>query len=84
MTLLSELKGRPMWAALNIHKQEISLVLKHIDKYYGSFQYCLTISLSDPKDIDVLKEQCNKLDLRLVLLKFNLLAKQLKSFFQKT
>ena len=62
----SKLKGRPMWAALNIHKQEISLVLKaHRQVLRAAFQYCLTISLSDPKDMDVLKEQCNKLDLRL-------------------
>ena len=62
----SKLKGRPMWAALNIHKQEISLVLKaHRQVLRSAFQYCLTISLSDPKDINVLKEQCSKLDLRL-------------------
>ena len=48
-----------MWAALNIHKQEIGLVLKaHRQVLRAAFQYCLTISLSDPKDIDVLKEQC--------------------------
>ena len=40
---------------LNAHRQ----VLK------AAFQYCLTISLSSPKDIDVLKEQLAELDLRL-------------------
>jgi len=62
----SDLKGRPMWAALNIHQQEIGLVLNaHRQVLRAAFQYCLTISLSSPKDIDVLKEQCSKLDLRL-------------------
>ena len=62
----SDLKGRPMWAALNIHQQEIGLVLNaHRQVLRAAFQYCLIISLSSPKDIDVLKEQCSKLDLRL-------------------
>ena len=61
MTLLSANWGRPIWAALNIHKQEISLCLRHIESIGGSFPILLTISLSDPKDIDVLKEQCSKL-----------------------
>ena len=62
----SDLKGRPMWAALNIHQQEIGLVLNaHRQVLRAAFQYCLTISLSSPKDIDVLREQCRKLDLGL-------------------
>tara|TARA_B100001248_G_scaffold242682_1_gene210397 strand:- start:234 stop:1268 length:1035 start_codon:yes stop_codon:yes gene_type:complete len=65
----SNLKGRPMWAALNIHQQEIGLVLNaHRQVLKAAFQYCLTISLSSPKDIDTLKEQCSKLDLRLSVL----------------
>ena len=62
----SKLKGRPIWAALNIHEQEISFVLKaHRKVLRAAFQYCLPISLSDPKDINLLKEQCSKLELRL-------------------
>ena len=41
----SDLKGRPMWAALNIHQQEIGLVLNaHRQVLRAAFQYCLTIS----------------------------------------
>ena len=62
----SILKGRPMWAALNIHKREIDFVLQaHRQVLRAAFQYCLTISLSNPKTEGVLKEHCDKLDLRL-------------------
>ena len=62
----SVLKGRPMWAALNIHEREIDFVLKaHRQVLRGAFQYCLTISLSNPKTEGILKEHCSKLDLRL-------------------
>ena len=60
------LKGRPMWAALNIHEREIDFVLKaHRQVLRAAFQYCLTISLSSAKTEGVLREHCNKLDLRL-------------------
>ncbi len=60
------LKGRPMWAALNIHEREIDFVLKaHRQVLRAAFQYCLTISLSNPKTEGILKEHCSKLDLRL-------------------
>ena len=65
-SVFSILKGRPMWAAVNIHEREINFVLKaHRQVLRAAFQYCLTISLSSPEDIDVLKEKCSKLDLRL-------------------
>ena len=62
----SDLKGKPIWAALNIHEQEIELVLKaHRLVLRAAFQYCLTISLSNPKLESILKEHCSRLDLRL-------------------
>ena len=65
-SVFSILKGRPMWAALNIHEREIDFVLQaHRQVLRAAFQYCLTISLSNPKTESVLKEHCNKLDLRL-------------------
>jgi 3-deoxy-D-manno-octulosonic-acid transferase len=65
-SVFSMLKGRPIWAALNIHEREIDFVLKaHRQALQAAFQYCLTISLSNPKTEYVLKEYCSKLDLRL-------------------
>ena len=65
-SLFNVLKGRPMWAALNIHEREIDFVLKaHRQVLRAAFQYCLTISLSNPKTEGILKEHCSKLDLRL-------------------
>ena len=65
-SVFSILKGRPMWAALNIHEREIDFVLKaHRQVLRAAFQYCLTISLSNPETEGVLKEHCSKLDLRL-------------------
>ena len=65
-SVFSILKGRPLWAALNIHEREIDFVLKaHRQVLRAAFQYCLTISLSNAKTEGVLREHCNKLDLRL-------------------
>ena len=65
-SIFSILKGKPMWAALNIHEREIGFVLKaHRQVLRAAFQYCLTISLSNPKTEGVLREHCSKLDLRL-------------------
>ena len=65
-SLFNVLKGRPIWAALNIHEREIDFVLKaHRQVLRAAFQYCLTISLSNPKTEGILKEHCSKLDLRL-------------------
>ena len=65
-SIFSILKGRPIWAALNIHEREIDFVLKaHRQVLRAAFQYCLTISLSNAKTEGVLREHCNKLDLRL-------------------
>jgi 3-deoxy-D-manno-octulosonic-acid transferase len=71
-TIFNNLKGRPMWAALNIHEQEIKLVLRaHQQVLRAAFQYCLTISLSNPELEDILKEYCSKLDLRLSVIEEN-------------
>ena len=65
-SVFSILKGRPIWAALNIHEREIDFVLTaHRQVLRAAFQYCLTISLSNAKTEGVLIEHCNKLDLRL-------------------
>ncbi len=70
--IFSNLKGRPMWAALNIHEREIELVLRaHQQVLKAAFQYCLTISLSNPKLEGILKEHCSKLDLRLSVIEEN-------------
>ena len=62
----NNLKGRPTWAALNIHEKEIGFVLKaHLQVLRTAFQYGLYISLSDPKTDHILKEQCTKLGLGL-------------------
>jgi 3-deoxy-D-manno-octulosonic-acid transferase len=64
--ILSNLKGKPIWAALNIHEQEIELVLEaHKQVLRAAFQYCLIISLSNPNLEGVLKDHCSRLDLRL-------------------
>ena len=64
--IFDDLRGRPTWAALNIHEKEIEFVLKaHRQLLRTAFQYGLYISLSDPKTDHVLKEQCSKLGLRL-------------------
>ncbi len=64
--IFDNLKGRPTWAALNIHEKEIEFVLKaHQQVLRTAFQYGLYISLSDPKTEYILKEQCSKLGLGL-------------------
>jgi len=64
--IFDNFKGRPTWAALNIHEKEIEFVLKaHRQVLRTAFQYGLYISLSDPKTDHVLKEQCSKLGLGL-------------------
>ena len=64
--IFDNLKGRPTWAALNIHEKEIEFVLRaHRQVLRTAFQYGLYISLSDPKTDHVLKEQCSKLGLGL-------------------
>ena len=66
---LHNLQGRPKWAALNIHEDEIEVVLKaHQQVLKAAYRYCLTISLSDPKFEIKLQDLCNRLDLRLGIL----------------
>ena len=70
--IFSNLKGRPMWTALNIHKREIELILRaHQQVLKAAFQYCLTISLSNPKLEGILKAHCSKLNLRLSVIEEN-------------
>ena len=65
-SISNDLKGKQIWAALNIHEQEIEFVLKaHRQVLRAAFQFCLTISLSNPKLESILKEHCSRLDLRL-------------------
>ena len=84
-SLFNVLKGRPIWAALNIHEREIDFVLKaHRQVLRAAFQYCLTISLSNPKTEGILKEHCSKLDLRLgVLEDIQTLGEATQVYFSK-